>query len=65
MALKYMQSYGIKWNYSSNFKQEIFFISPAAKHKSHFTIRFLINTATLNVYFILHYLLFFLKKRFF
>ena len=40
-------------------------LSPRTKHNWHFTIEFLINTAPLNVLFILHYHLFFRKETYF
>ena len=59
-----MQTYSIKWNYSS-YKAGVFLYkcSPRAKHNWHCTIGFLINTASL--YFIQHYHLFFFNESIF
>ena len=47
-------------------KQEFFYkSSPRTKHNWHCTIGFLFNTDLQNVYFILHYLSFFVKNFFF
>ena len=61
-----MQTYSIKWNYSSNFAGVFLYKSShRTKYKWHCTIAFLIHTAPQNVYFILQYHLFSHKEFFF
>ena len=61
-----MQTYCMKWNYSTNEAEA--FLYKSIPHKDlnwHCTIGFLIDTAPKNVYFILQYHLFFRKEFFF
>ena len=60
-----MQTCSTKWKNSRN-QTGVFLYkcSPRTKHNWHCTIRFLINTASLNVYFMLHCHLFFLQRIF-
>ena len=61
-----MQTYSIKWNYSGNEAGVFLYKSSSrTKYNWHCTTGFLSNSVPLNVYFILHYHLFFRKKYFF
>ena len=58
-----MQTFSIKWNYSSNYAGVFLYKSSShTKHNWHCIIGFLINAGLLNVCFTLHYHLLFCKE---